>query len=212
MGLATSNPLIPPSHSVPHMTRFALAFAAASLLALPAFAQDAATVGQPAPAFELPARDGSTVSLSDFAGKVVVLEWTNPDCPYVVRHYDADTMENLATTWGDDVVWLAIDSSHFITAEAANSWAEAEGFAFPTLLDPTGQVGHLYGARTTPHMFVIDGEGVLRYEGAIDDNPRGRTDAPTNYVRAAVDSLLAGQAPEVTETEPYGCSVKYPDA
>lgn len=189
------------------------ALAAALLVPGAASAQDAqAVVGQPAPDFTLTDQAGQSHSLSDYQGKVVVLEWTNPQCPFVVRHYDADTMENLATNWGDDVVWLAVDSSHFITPEASAEFAASEGFSYPTLQDPTGATGMAYGAVTTPHMYVIDAEGTLRYNGAIDDNPRGRNDAPTNYVNAAVDALLAGQAPEVTETTPYGCSVKYPES
>lgn len=197
------------------LTTFASSAALAAALIIPAAAsaQDAeAVVGQPAPDFTLTDQAGNSHTLSQYQGKVVVLEWTNPQCPYVVRHYDADTMEDLATNWGDDVVWLAVDSSNFITPEASAEWAAAEGFSYPTLQDPSGATGRLYGAQTTPHMYVIDAEGTLRYAGAVDDDPRGRSDSPTNYVNAAVDSLLAGEAPAVTETEPYGCSVKYPES
>jgi peroxiredoxin len=185
------------------------AFAVATLLPLTALAQSA-PVGEPAPAFTLTDQAGQTHTLESYRGKVVVLEWTNPECPYVVRHYNADTMENGATAWGDDVVWLAVDSSNFVTPESSAAFAAAEGFSYPTLQDPSGEVGRAYGARTTPHMFVIDAEGVVRYNGAIDDDPRGRNESPTNYVNAAVTALLAGEAPEVAQTEPYGCSVKYP--
>ncbi len=174
-------------------------------------AQDAPTavVGEAAPDFTLVDETGASHTLSSYAGQTVVLEWLNPECPYVVRHYAADTMENLAATLGDDVVWLSVNSSHFNTAEDSQAFKAAEGFAYPTLLDTDGTVGHLYGARTTPHMYVIDGEGVLAYSGAIDDNPRGSLDAPTNYVAAAVAALAAGERPSPSSTEPYGCSVKY---
>mgnify|MGYP003573171044 CR=1 FL=1 len=162
-----------------------------------------------APDFELTDQNGKAHKLSDYHGKVVVLEWTNPQCPYVVRHYKADTMTNLAAKYGEDVVWLAIDSSNFVTAESATKWAKAEGIDYPILLDASGEVGRMYEAKTTPHMFVIGTEGELLYNGAIDSDPQGKDDAPTNYVEAAVASALAGQPIEKAQTKPYGCSVKY---
>jgi peroxiredoxin len=162
-----------------------------------------------APDFELTDQNGKTHKLSDYHGKVVVLEWTNPTCPYVVRHYKADTMTNLAAKYGEDVVWLAIDSSNFVTAESATKWAKAEGIEYPILLDASGEVGKMYEAKTTPHMFVIGTEGEVLYNGAIDSDPQGKEDAPTNYVEAAVASALAGQPIEKAQTKPYGCSVKY---
>ena len=182
-----------------------------ALLAAPNLsAQDvSASVGEPAPDFTLVDESGNSHTLSDYQGQVVVLEWTNPECPYVVRHYDADTMETLAAEHDDGVVWLAVNSSHFNTADDSSAWKGAEGFEYATLLDSDGAVGHTYGARTTPHMFVIDAAGTLAYAGAIDDNPRGTNDAPTNYVGAAVTSLLAGEEVALSSTEPYGCSVKY---
>jgi peroxiredoxin len=185
------------------------ALATALLLSAPVAAQ---SVGEPAPDFTLTDQAGNTHTLSDYQGQVVVLEWTNPNCPYVVRHYNEDTMENLSGAWGDQVVWLAVDSSNFVTPDQSAAYMAEEGFTYPTLQDPSGDVGHLYNARTTPHMYVVDADGTLAYAGAIDDNPRGRNDAPTNFVRTAVDSLLAGQAVETAETEPYGCSVKYPES
>lgn len=162
-----------------------------------------------APDFELTDQSGTVHKLSDYHGKVVVLEWTNPQCPYVVRHYKADTMTDLAAKYGDDVVWLAIDSSNFVTAESASKWASAEGIEYPILLDASGKVGTLYKAKTTPHMFVIGTEGELLYDGAIDDDPQGKSEAPHNYVEAAVASALAGQPVEKPQTKSYGCSVKY---
>lgn len=166
-----------------------------------------AAVGHPAPDFELVDHDGNVHKLSDYAGKTVVLEWTNPECPFVVRHYNADTMTDMAAN--NDVVWLSIDSSHFVTAESASKWAKKEDIAYPILLDASGEVGKMYNARTTPHMFVIDAEGTLVYDGAIDDDPRGKSDAPTNYVAAALQAVKAGKAVETATTKPYGCSVKY---
>jgi peroxiredoxin len=162
-----------------------------------------------APDFELTDHTGKTHKLSDYHGKVVVLEWTNPSCPYVVRHYKADTMTNLAAKYGEDVVWFAVDSSNVVTAESATKWAEAEGIDYPILLDASGEVGRMYEAKTTPHMFVIGTEGEVLYNGAIDDDPQGKSDAPMNYVEAAVASALAGQPVEKAQTKPYGCSVKY---
>lgn len=168
-----------------------------------------AVVGAPAPAFTLTDEAGNQHTLADYAGKTVVLEWVNPECPYVVRHYAADTMETTSAGFGDDVVWLAINSSHFITPEDAQAFKTAEGFDYPVLLDADGTVGHAYGARTTPHMYVIDTEGVLAYAGAIDDDPRGSVPEPTNHVVAAVAALQQGARPDPSSTDPYGCSVKY---
>lgn len=189
------------------VSRIALGLALVAGAASTAAAQEA-VVGQPAPDFTLVDEAGQSHTLSDYRGSTVVLEWTNPGCPFVVRHYEADTMEALASDH-PDVIWLAVNSSHFNTADDSAAWKTAQGFAYPTLLDTDGSVGHLYGARTTPHMYVIDAEGTLAYAGAIDDDPRGRNDDDTNYVAAAIDALAAGQAPAVSSTDPYGCTVKY---
>lgn len=171
---------------------------------------EAAQVGKLAPDFTLTDATGKKHTLSSYKGKVVVLEWTNPGCPYVKRHYKADTMETLAKTYGGKgVVWLAIDSTHSNTADATKAWSKDQKLAYPTLLDLDGAVGKRYGARTTPHMYVIDGEGTLRYAGAIDDDPKGTAKQPTNLVAAALDALLAGKAPATSTSEPYGCTVKY---
>ncbi len=189
------------------VSRIAIGFAFVAATTSTAAAQEA-VVGQPAPDFTLVDEAGQSHTLSDYRGSTVVLEWTNPGCPFVVRHYEADTMETLAGEHGD-VVWLAVNSSHFNTAEDSAAWKSEQGLSYPTLLDTDGTVGHLYGARTTPHMFVIDAAGTLAYAGAIDDDPRGRNDEDTNYVAAAIDALAAGEAPAVSSTDPYGCSVKY---
>lgn len=169
-----------------------------------------ATVGKVAPDFELKDETGKAHKLSDYKGKIVVLEWTSPECPYVVRHYDKDTMQ---TSWdklgNDKVVWLAVDSSNFVTPESATEWKGKEGFKYPVLQDPAGDVGKLYEAKTTPHMYVIDAEGTLRYAGAIDNDPRGKEEKITNYVEEAVSALLEGKEVPTSNTQPYGCSVKY---
>ncbi len=168
-----------------------------------------AVVGKPAPDFTLVDEGGKKHSLAQYKGKLVVLEWTNPTCPFVVRHYKAETMKKLAAKLGVEVVWLAVNSTHFNKPEDSQKWAKANGLAYPTLQDPAGTVGKLYGARTTPHMFVVDAKGVLRYAGAIDNDTMGREAAPTNYVEGAAGALKAGKDPSPASTEPYGCSVKY---
>ena len=196
---------------------------AAALTASLAFAgmaaHAAATVGQPAPAFTLTDTKGTAHSLADFAGKTVVLEWFNHECPFVKKHYGAGNMQkqqNAAT--GSGVVWLVVNSSAagkqgHVNAEQANAIL-AEWKATPTafLLDHDGTVGRAYGAKTTPHMYVIDGEGVLRYNGAIDSNPSADpADIPgaTQFVEAALGDLAANRPVARGTTQPYGCSVKY---
>ena len=163
-----------------------------------------------APDFTLPDLDGRAHSLSQYRGKLVVLEWTNPGCPYVQRHYASDTMEKLAKRYGaQGVVWVAANSTHDNTPADTLSWKSEQGFEYATLQDSSGELGKLYGARTTPHMFIIDAQGVLRYAGAIDDDPNGDAATPVNYVGGAVKAVLAGASPDPSETKPYGCSVKY---
>lgn len=168
--------------------------------------------GETAPDFTLPDLDGEEHTLSDHRGKVVVLEWINPNCPFSVRHAEERTMISLADE--RDVVWLAVNS----TAEGHKDYLEPAEHAeynaskeidYPVLYDTSGDVGRAYDAKTTPHMYVIDEEGTLIYVGAIDDDPYGREDAPTNYVADALDAHT-GRAPvEPATTKPYGCSVKY---
>ena len=179
----------------------------------------AVQVDQAAPDFSLNSAAGSTVSLSDYQGKTVVLEWTNHDCPYVQKHYDSDNMQSLQRKYAaKDVVWLSIISSApgkqgYVDAETANQLTSSRNAA-PThvLFDPEGTVGRQYGARTTPHMYLIDKEGTLRYAGGIDSiksaNPADIAKA-TNYVDEGLTSLLGGQAIAKKTSSPYGCSVKY---
>ena len=172
-----------------------------------------------APDFTLKSATGKTVSLSDYQGKTVVLEWTNHDCPYVQKHYDSDNMQSLQRKYtARDVVWLSIISSApgkqgYVDAGTANQLTISRK-AEPTqvLFDPEGNVGRQYGARTTPHMYIIDQEGTLRYAGGIDSiksaNPSDIAKA-TNYVDEGLTSLLGGQAIAKKSSTPYGCSVKY---
>lgn len=179
----------------------------------------AAKVDQPAPAFKLVDSTGKARSLADFAGKTVVLEWTNHECPFVRKHYGAGNMQAQqrdATSKG--VVWLSINSSapgnqgHVdgATAESVRSKARAVQTAY--LLDPDGAVGRTYGAKTTPHMYVIDPKGVLRYAGGIDSIPSADTAdiaKATQYVPQVLAELAAGKPVSMKLTRPYGCSVKY---
>ncbi|GEL73820.1 thioredoxin family protein [Myxococcus virescens] len=169
-----------------------------------------AEVGKPAPTFTLKDESGKEHTLAQYKGKVVVLEWTNPECPFVQRHYKSDTM--VTTLKGFDakkVVWLAVDSTAHNTPEKSAAWKKEEGFPYPVLQDASGTVGKSYGAKTTPHMYVIDETGVVRYAGAIDDDPRGKSAKPANHVKTAVDAVVGGQQVPTSTTTPYGCSVKY---
>src|SRR5687767_9450573 len=172
-----------------------------------------AKVGEPAPAFSLQDQDGKTVSLADFKGKTVVLEWFNQGCPYVVRHYKSKTMTDTAAKYKDkDVVWLAINTTAGKTAEDNKTSAEAWGIPYPILSDTTSSVAQQYGAKTTPHMYIIDKEGKLVYNGAIDDDASedgAKGDKAVNFVAKALDEVLAGKAVSQAETKPYGCGVKY---
>ena len=179
----------------------------------------AAKVGQPAPDFTGQGSDGKSYHLADLKGKYVVLEWSNEGCPFVKKHYGSGNMQRLQKEWtGKGVTWLTILSSApgkegHVTADQENAYLK-EKKAAPTaaLLDPTGTIGNLYSAKTTPHMFVIDPKGTLVYEGAIDDkasaDPADIAGAK-NYVSAALTDLMAGKAVAESTTRPYGCSVKY---
>lgn len=176
-------------------------------------------IGKPAPAFMGVDSNGKAHKLSDFAGKTVVLEWSNADCPYVKKHYNANNMQSTQTAAASKgAVWLTIISSApgkqgaVTGAEANGLTASRKAAPAAVILDPAGTIGRAYEAKTTPHMFVIDGKGVLRYQGAIDDKPSSSPDSlngAKNFVLAALSDLGAGKPVTVSETEPYGCSVKY---
>lgn len=186
------------------------------LLALPALAL---TPGDKAPDFTLQGSDGKRYQLSEFTGRYVILEWTNDQCPFVQKHYESGNMQGLQQAYtGQGVVWLSVISSApgkqgHVTAQQANQLSASRG-AHPSavLFDQDGAVGRRYGARTTPHLFIIDKTGTLQYMGGIDsiasadpaDIPKAR-----NYVKAAMDALLAGKTVPTPVSRPYGCSVKY---
>lgn len=168
------------------------------------------TVGDPAPEFNLTDLDGRAVDLSSLRGKTVVLEWVNPNCPFSRGHSEARTMQSTADRHGE-VVWLGINSTNpkhgdYLTPDAQKKFFSDHGARYEILEDPTGATGRSYGAKTTPHMFVIDPDGRIAYMGAIDDGPRN---ASVNYVDAALSALESGNAPDPSATRPYGCSVKY---
>ncbi len=171
--------------------------------------------GRRAPDFTLQSFDGKTVRLSDYRGKTVVLEWFNIECPFVQYHYNkANTMINLAAKYGDkNVVWLAVNSTSHTTPEANGEFAQKHKLAYPILDDRSGQVGRAFGAKTTPHLFVIDPGGHVVYDGAIDNSPLGKTadgQEPVNYVDNVLAALTTGKDIGVSNTKSYGCSVKYP--
>jgi len=193
--------------------------AGGSVLGAASPARAAARVGDAAPAFSAPSTSGGTMSLADQRGKVVVLEWTNHDCPYVRKHYESGNMQALQKeTTAQGIVWLSIISSApgeqgHVSAGQANELTLKRGAA-PTavLLDPQGAVGKMYGATNTPHMYVIDPAGKLVYAGAIDDRPTTRKSDLTgasNYVRAALQAVATGQSVKTPVTRAYGCTVKY---
>jgi peroxiredoxin len=179
----------------------------------------AARVGQRAPDFTATDSNGKTHTLSEYAGKYVVLEWTNSGCPYTQKHYVSGNMQKLQREWtGRGVIWLTVISSApgeqgYMTAVQENSYVQKAGAA-PTavLLDPKGTLGHLYDAKTTPDMYVINPQGILIYDGAIDDRPSTDTSdikSAKNYVEIALNEAMAGKQVSAPATRPYGCSVKY---
>jgi peroxiredoxin len=183
------------------------------------FAADSPAVGTNAPDFSLTDSRGKTQSVSQYKGKYVVLEWFNPGCPFVQKHYGSGNMQKLQQEFtGKGVVWLTVDSSAsglegYLTAEQANAkMAEWKTKQTALVLDPDGKAGRTYGAKNTPHMFVINPEGKIIYEGAIDSkatpNPSDIASS-TNYVKVVLDESLSGKPVTTPSSRPYGCSVKY---
>lgn len=200
----------------------ALAATAATALALTsgaAFAQSAAKTGAKAPDFSVVDVDGKLQKLSDYAGKTVVLEWTNHDCPYVRKHYNSATMQTLQKDMAKDgIVWLSVISSpageqgHVDAARAKELTKTRDAAPASILLDPKSQLARAYGAQTTPHMYIIDPKGTLAYAGAIDDKPSSSASSLSgakSYVRQAVAELKAGKPVSEAATKAYGCVVKY---
>lgn len=198
------------------MRVLSIALIAAAVVA-PAAAQQ--VTGRPAGDFRLTDATGKPVTLSQFKGRTVVLEWNNPGCPYVKKHYDSGNMQRTqAAARRDGAVWLTINSGapgkqgHMTGPEAQAFVAQAKARPTAYLLDPEGRVGRGYAAKTTPHLYVIDGRGTLRYQGGIDDKPtadKADIAGARNHVLAALGEIKAGKPVSVTETRPYGCSVKY---
>ncbi len=195
------------------------ALLAAILGTAAAAASAAAAIGQPAPAFSATDAAGKAVSLADYKGRTVVLEWVNPGCPYVRKHYGADNMQSTQKAAVDKgVVWLAInstarDATDYLEPSAMAHWMKSQrAAASATLMDSGGQIGRAYGARTTPHMYIVNAQGVLVYAGAIDSKPSANPadiKTATNHVNQALGETLAGKPVSVAATQPYGCSVKY---
>ena len=198
-----------------HFKSLMLAGCVALAFTLPA----AAAPGLPAPDFAVADTNGKPVKLADYLGKFVVLEWTNPECPFVQKHYNSQNMQGLQKEWGaKDVVWLTINStnmshSEYKTPEEMAKWMRAQDAApKATLIDGTSATARAYAAKNTPHMFVIDPAGKIIYDGAIDDkrstNPADVRIAH-NYVRAALTEATAGNPVSIANTTPYGCTLKY---
>lgn len=195
--------------------------AAATLLATAthAWAQNKASLGQAAPSFSAKDVNGKTITLADFKGKTVVLEWVNPGCPFVRKHYSGGNMQGTQQeALSKNVVWLAInstESSHhdYLAPAKLGAWMkEQKAVATHTLMDEDGKIGMAYGARTTPHMYIVDGKGILVYAGGIDSIPSASSaDIPkaTNYVKVAMSELASGKPLSNSVTRAYGCSVKY---
>ncbi len=217
-----SSTVFPGNHVFPrqrHATAGLFGLAALALVAFgPAPVAAAPVIGEAAPAFSGTYTAGETHSLADFRGSTVVLEWTNHECPYTMKHYETGAMQALQQEATDDgVVWLSIISSApgtqgYVEATEADQLTESRG-AHPSavILDPQGTIGRAYDARTTPHMYIIDPGGTLVYMGAIDDDPsaRGNPAEANNHVSAALQEMADGKPVSVASTRPYGCSVKY---
>ncbi len=198
-----------------------LACSLAGAAAVPVARAANAVVGQPAPAFSVADTSGKTVSLAEHRGKTVVLEWVNPGCPYVRKHYDSANMQaTQKSAVAQGVVWLAVNSTHPShgdyrkPAEMAAWMKSSNAAASATLMDSDGRIGRAYGARTTPHLYIVDAKGVLVYAGGIDDRPSASpadVKGAKNFVVAALADLAAGRPIAQAATRPYGCSVKYAD-
>lgn len=191
----------------------------ALFLLLPVHALADAKVGEPAPEFAAKDTKGKPQSVAQYKGRILVLEWTNPECPFVKKHYGSGNMQDTQVfARENDAVWISVVSSapgkqgHMTAAIAAQVAAEQKSKADAIILDETGVIGKAYGAKTTPHIFIIDANGILVYQGAIDSIPSGNAsdiEKATNFVKQAVEELIAGKPITSPVTQPYGCSVKY---
>ncbi len=190
---------------------------AAALTAPLLAAQANAVLGQPAPAFQAVDASGKAVSLADFKGKTVVLEWVNPGCPFVKKHYGGNMQSTQKAAAADGVVWLTVSSTNPSASDYKKpaelaAWLQGQGAAGLTVMDDDGKNGKAWGAKTTPHMYIVDGGGKLVYAGAIDSIPSAKVDdiaKATNYVSQALGEIKAGQPVSKPSSTPYGCSIKY---
>ena len=213
------------TRSMPVRRRAALAVAAASCLVAGTLATTAhatAVVGQPAPDFTAVDTSGKSHKLSDFKGKMVVLEWVNPGCPFVRKHYNSANMPGLQKEFtAKNVVWLSVNStekaaSDYLPPAQLAAWMKEKSSASTaTLMDEEGRIGKAYGARTTPHMYIVNPQGTLVYAGGIDSIPSARADdikTATNFVRQGLNEALAGKQVSTATAQPYGCTIKYKDS
>jgi peroxiredoxin len=201
------------------MNMKSILFASLTLVTAALYAAESPAVGSAAPDFSLSDANGKTHSLSDEKGKYVVLEWFNPECPFVKKHYGSGNMQKLQSEYtGKGVAWFSIDSSapgyegNMTREQAQKIMKKWNTKQTALLLDPEGKAGRSYGARNTPHMFIINPEGKIIYEGAIDSKATPNPDdiaSSTNYVKAALDESMSGKPVSNSNTRPYGCSVKY---
>jgi cytochrome oxidase Cu insertion factor (SCO1/SenC/PrrC family) len=208
-----------PVHKLASGVCLTLILALTAALAAPSAALAAADIGQPAPAFTAPGADGRPLSLSAFKGKTVILEWTNHECPFVKKHYESSNIPLLQKeAAAKGIVWLQVISSapgqqgHVDGATAQKLNASRGATPRGTVLDPDGKIGRLYGAVTTPHLYIIDPQGVLIYKGGIDSIQSSRKEdiaKADNYVKLALADIDAGRPVAQSNTRPYGCTVKY---
>jgi peroxiredoxin len=205
MTISREGPWSPPARKEVAMQRL-LALTLVVMLPVVGVFADEEKKSEPrkAPAFQLKDLKGKSHKLEDFKDKILVIEWTEPGCPYIVKHAAAGTMKSIAKDYAKkDVVFIGICTSSRTDTKGMASFAEKHGIDYTVLMDETGSVGRAYGASNTPHMYIVKG-GKIVYEGAIDDDPRMQKDDDTNYIRKALDELIEGKAVSTPKTKPYG--------
>jgi peroxiredoxin len=180
-----------------------------ALLSFAAEAPKEASLGALAPAFSAQDATGKTIKLDDYKGKIVVLEWINKDCPIDQRVINSKLISNVHEKFKDKVVWLAVDSTHNHAKADYDATIKQWNLSYPLLNDASGAIGHAYGAQTTPHLFIVNTDGKLVFKGGIDNDPVGDKPTKLNYVDQALTELTAGKSITISESKPYGCTVKY---